>query len=276
MTTRAIRIWRIVAVAAALFVLVVGGRRLAHHAQLELVPVIVAPGSDVQAVLHPGAGALVGRLMRDVRDFVAPPSRPRIAVLTFDDGPYPVGTPVLLAKLHALGVPADFFLIGADARAQPAIAARVKDLGMEIGNHTLTHPEMSTLTPAAQTEEIVDGAATIERATGSSVAYFRPPHGKYDAATLSAALAANESVALWDVDPGDWRTLTPDQVALDVAAKAKSPAVILLHNGKEATVEALERIVSVYRKAGFRFVTLSELQRALPLDAINDPIKVTL
>jgi peptidoglycan/xylan/chitin deacetylase (PgdA/CDA1 family) len=256
------------ALLAAVVILV---RRWAHHAQLELVPVIVPESMDAKDVVRPPVSIVIARMLQDVRDLTAPPQRPRLAVLTFDDGPYPVTTPVLIAQLRALHVPADFFLIGNDALRQPAISASVSAAGIGIGNHTFSHPELTTLTAAAQQDEIRNGGAAIFATTGKSATYFRPPHGNYNEDTIRAARMVGETTVLWDVDPGDWRTLTPDEIAALVTEQAKAPALILLHNGKEATIEALPRIVKAYRDAGFTFVSLAELQRRVPLDDINTP-----
>jgi len=262
----------LVAVAAAVIFL----RRWIHHAQLEAIPVIVPPDIPAHDIIHPPAGAIAARMVVEAKETLFPPQRPRLAVLTFDDGPFPVLTPLLLAQLHALGVPAAFFMIGQDVRAQPAIAQRIAPAGIEIGNHTLTHPELSSLGEDAQRAEIAGGAAAIADVTRTRPAYFRPPHGNYDAETIDAARAADETMALWDVDPGDWRSMDADQIVASVTTHARSPAVILLHNGKEATIEALPRIVRAYRAAGFTFVTLRELQARLPLGAINDPLRVAV
>ncbi len=265
--------WALVLLALVLIVL---ARRWVHHAQLEAVPVIVPADASAADIVHPPAGVIVRRMALDVTDALTRPKRPRLAVLTFDDGPYPVTTPLLLARLQALKVPAVFFLIGADARQQPALAQRVTGLAMELGNHTLTHPELAGLPLAAQLAEIEGGAAQLRSITAVTPHYFRPPHGNYDAATIVAARAQNQTVALWDVDPGDWRNIKADDISNNVERHARAPAVILLHNGKRATIEALPRIVAGYRAAGFTFVTLSELQRRVPLSVINDPIKVAL
>jgi len=247
-----------------------------HHAQLELVPVIVPVSAAAEAVVAPPAGAVAARMARDVEELLSRPSRPRLAVLTFDDGPYPVESPALAAVLDQLRVPADFFFIGTDAQRQPAIARRLAVSGFEVGNHTMTHPKMQALPYGVQAAEIREGAAAIAAVAGASTRYFRPPHGDYDAATIRAAQAAGESVALWDVDPGDWRTLSADDVVSTAISQARAPAVILLHNGKDATIEALPRIVAAYRRAGFEFVTLSELEKRVTLDVINDPARVSL
>jgi peptidoglycan-N-acetylglucosamine deacetylase len=256
--------------------MIVVARRWIHHAQLELVPVIVPPTTPASDIVSPPASSIAARMWLDVRDTISRPERPRLAVLTFDDGPYPVTTPVLIERLRELGVPAEFFFIGRDARVQPAIAAQARSAGVGVGNHSLTHPEMSTLPYSSQAQEITDGAAAIFAVTGVRTTYFRPPHGNYNADTIAAARAAGETVVLWDVDPGDWRTVTPDQIADAVAAQAKTPAVIILHNGKDATVEALGRIVAAYRRAGFTFVTLDELRQRVPLSEINDPQRVSV
>jgi len=228
------------------------------------------------SVLDPPLATVARRMILDVHESLSPPQRPRYAVLTFDDGPYPVATPALLAQLRTLDVPADFFLIGRDVFEQPAIASRIASAGHEIGNHTLSHPELTAIPPQHQSEEIDGGALVIARETGHRPVYFRPPHGNFNAATIDAARSQGETVALWDVDPGDWRQVTPQSIVDNVTTHARSPAVLLLHNGSNATIDALPQIVAAYRRAGFQFVTLSQLQQRMPLDQINDPLKVTL
>lgn len=261
----------VVLLAAVIFV-----RRWIHHAQLELVPVIVPQDEPAADVLSPPARAVTQRMLRELREAFNPPARPRLAVLTFDDGPFPVTTPLLLSQLRALKVPAVFFLIGRDAAEQPAITVRIAAAGVELGNHTNTHPEMARLSAREQAKEIELGQHEIVNLTGRRPMFFRPPHGNYSADTIDAARAQGETMVLWDVDPGDWRSIGAQEIVANVIRQARSPAVILLHNGKQSTVEALPSIVRAYRAAGFEFVTLSELERRLSLDAINDPLRVAL
>jgi peptidoglycan-N-acetylglucosamine deacetylase len=264
------------ALAVAIIVLVVLVRRWIHHAQLESLPVLVPAGVPAADVVSPPPAAIVRRMALDVRDTFVPRRLERLAVLTFDDGPFPVTTPLLLAQLQALHVPATFFVIGRDATQQPAIMLRAREQGIELGNHTQTHPEMNALPLATQEREIAAGAETIAALTAQRPAFFRPPHVNYDAATIDAARAQEETMALWDVDPGDWRRLTTDQIVARVLEHGRSPAVIALHNGEPATVAALPRIVAAYRAAGFEFVTLAQLRQRLTVDEINDPVRVAL
>ena len=78
-----------------------------------------------------GSIALTHELPTDDRS-----SRPRLIALTFDDGPYPVFTPMLLDVLRDLHVPATFFLIGQDAQQWPELTRRIEADGNEIADHT--------------------------------------------------------------------------------------------------------------------------------------------
>ena len=101
--------------------------------------------------------------------------------LTFDDGPYPVDTPMLLAVLRAAHVPATFFLIGRDAEQYPGLVRAIGAAGNEIANHTETHPDLSKLDAAGVTAELRAGAATLGHDTNDPAIThaFRPPHGRY-------------------------------------------------------------------------------------------------
>ncbi|MBC5805496.1 MAG: hypothetical protein DLM53_10415 [Candidatus Eremiobacter antarcticus] len=259
-----------------LFAAVVFLRRWIHHAELASLSIIVPDDVQPSAVVHPPPAAVLQRMAVDVRDAVSPPLRPRLAVLTFDDGPYPVTTPVLIARLKALGVPAVFFLIGRDVRQQPAIAQRAAADGLEFCDHTLTHPEIVGMPVAQQHREIAAGKAAIADVTRVATTCFRPPHGNFDAATITAARSEGQTVVLWDVDPGDWRRISAQQIVSNVKAQARAPAIILLHNGRTATIQALAGIVRAYRAAGFSFVSLAQLRERVPLDVINDPEKTPL
>jgi peptidoglycan/xylan/chitin deacetylase (PgdA/CDA1 family) len=205
-------------------------------------------------------------------------TRPRLVALTFDDGPYPVSTPLLLQELRDLRVPATFFLIGRDAEQFPGLAREIAADGHEIADHTSTHPELDRLGDGAVAAELRDGAAELQRIAPepSERTAFRPPHGRYTLATIRVAQAAGFDTILWNDDPGDWRAVSADALRDHILAHAVAPEIVLLHSGRMATVQALPAIVAAYRKAGFRFVTVGELLRTAPADAVNRPEKTPL
>lgn len=213
----------------------------------------------------------------------APASEPRkvgqdvrLAALTFDDGPDPVTTPLLLAALREAGVPATFFVIGVEAQAHADVCRAVTDAGMELGNHTLTHSRLSMLDVATQSHEIVEGARAIAEAGGAAIHLFRPPYGAFDARTLMAAATARQTIVLWNVDSADWSSADDEHVMRNLTDDARSPAIILLHNGLLSTAALIPRIVRAYRDGGFEFVTVSELVRRVDPRLLSRPAHVTI
>jgi len=262
--------------AVALAVVVYGGFRLWHGAGERLAPAVIPRDADAAELLRPSLGARLHAIFS--RSAAVRGSRPKLVALTFDDGPYPVTTPLLLQTLRDLRVPATFFLIGRDAEQFPDLARAVAADGDEIGDHTLTHPNLDQLSPAAVTSELRGGAASLRRIAPqpSESVLFRPPHGRFTLATIRAAQAAGFDTILWNDDPGDWRAVPPAALGDHVLRRATAPEILLLHDGRTATVAALPRIVARYRAAGYTFVTVGELLRRTTPAALNHPERRSL
>jgi peptidoglycan-N-acetylglucosamine deacetylase len=202
----------------------------------------------------------------------------KVIALTFDDGPYPIFTPLLLDQLERLHVRATFFLIGRDAQYWPSLAHRIVADGDEVGNHTYSHPDLDREKPAQVREEILKGRDVLWNLTHDpSVDWLmRPPHGRFTEETLRIAQNLGYHVVLWTDDSGDFRTLTPTEIIDHVERYATRPEIVLMHNGKLATIQALPTIVALFRANGYRFVTVSQLLRTVGTEAINHPIHRSL
>jgi peptidoglycan/xylan/chitin deacetylase (PgdA/CDA1 family) len=268
-------------IATALAVVVLGGlgygaRRLWIKSDDLLRPVVVLRGADAAALAQPSLGARLGALVGGARAPAA--ERPRLIALTFDDGPYPITTPLLLQTLHDLRVPATFFLIGRDAEQFPDLARAIRAGGHEIADHTLTHPDLDRLSDAAVAAELRDGAAVLARIAPDPAErrLFRPPHGRYTVATLRTAQAEGYDTVLWSDDPGDWRSVGADVLREHVLQRATAPEIVLLHSGRPATVAALPALVAAFRQAGYTFVTVGTLLREAPAEQLNRPAKFPL
>ncbi len=240
------------------------------------MPAIVTPAMEAAAYAPGGLETRAKRLF--VRVAPAPGPRPKLIALTFDDGPYPVDTPLLLDTLAALHVHATFFLIGRDGQQYPDLVRRIAAAGNEIADHTLTHPNLDQLDAAAVKDEIDRGADVLGALVSDPALrqYMRPPHGRYTVATLRAVQADGYDTVLWNDDPGDWRAIGPDTILAHVMRFATSPEIVLLHSGRPATVAALPAIVGRFRAAGYRFVTVGELLRAVPAATLNSAARTPI
>jgi peptidoglycan/xylan/chitin deacetylase (PgdA/CDA1 family) len=269
---------RAVALAAAVLVVAVLGYRIVHHVMAPVIPAIVMRDADAHRALSPSLAARVDRLLHD-----RPPpleqraGNARLVALSFDDGPYPVETPLLLDVLADLHVPATFFLIGQDAEHYPGLTRRIAREGHEIANHTQTHPpDFNDLPPAAVTDELRRGAATLERFVRDPAirTMMRPPHGRFTESTVVAAQRAGYDVVFWNDDPGDWRSVTPETLESHVESNATAPEIVLLHSGHLNTIEALPTIVARFRAAGYQFVTVGQMLARVPPGQIIHPDKL--
>lgn len=187
-------------------------------------------------------------------------SQARVA-LTFDDGVSPANCRRILAALVGRRVPATFFPIAAAMRADREFWQMVVAEGDPIGDHTLTHPQMPSLTEAQQFHEIDAARRLAESISGAPLLpVFRPPYGAYDAQTLGAAGAAGfPTVLLWDTSDRDTSPSGTVAQRLAAAEKATDGSVILMHCGPNATPYVLGPLLDHLETVGLTPVTVPDL-----------------
>ncbi len=187
--------------------------------------------------------------------------RLREVALTFDDGPSPLATPLVLAILHRYGVHGTFFVIGEHARAYPYLVAEMAAEGHDVGDHTFHHPNMATLDGDTVAQEIGTTAAVIRETAGQPPRWFRPPGGNYTVEVAAAVRRAGLRLAMWTENSGDW-ALPPAKIVADrVLIRAEPGSIVLMHSTTLNTVQALPRIITELRRRGYTLVTVSQLAR---------------
>ncbi|MBR4443993.1 MAG: polysaccharide deacetylase family protein, partial [Clostridia bacterium] len=180
----------------------------------------------------------------------------KIVALTFD-GVMSENSARMLNILNRYGVRATFFVVGDDATyTYRSVLLQMVASGMEIGNHTHTHPHLDRVSLSFALEDIRICDDIIEEITGKRPAVVRAPFGR----TTSAVAAADKRPSfIWNVDSLDWKYQSVRSIYNRVVDGVKNMDVVLMHQTESVTAEALERILPKLIEEGYDFVTCSEL-----------------
>jgi peptidoglycan/xylan/chitin deacetylase (PgdA/CDA1 family) len=159
-------------------------------------------------------------------------------------------------------IPATIFVSGRWIEFHPDQARELAaDRTIEFGNHSYSHPTLTTVNATRLIDEIGRTEDLISQLGRHSVA-FRPPAGVYSARTLKAAADRHLPTVLWDVVSGDvGGRLKPARMVDDVTRGVKPGSIVIFHiNGRGPyTKDALPEIIKNLRQRGLRFVPLSQL-----------------
>jgi len=193
-------------------------------------------------------------------------------VISFDDGPDPQWTPKILDILKQYNVKAVFFTIGLEAEKYPSILKRIYREGHEIGNHTFTHPDISSISPEYARLELNLTERLLAAKLGIKPVLFRPPYSidqEPDTADEVRPLELTQSMGYITVgdkiDPDDWREdprPSAEQTTQSVMDQLGKGSIILLHDGggnRVNTVKALPMIIEGLRSRGYEIVSVHEL-----------------
>lgn len=228
---------------------------------------VLASGAIAYAAVYPRA-QLFGATTR----CTAAPSQ---LALTFDDGPNPAVTPLLLDLLDQYNAKATFFMIGRFVRECPELAREVANRGHVIGNHTQTHPNLFWLSPRAIRNELQQCQSALQDAVGAAAKVFRPPYGLRNPWVVGTARELGMQTVMWTLLPGDWRGKSVEWLtgrmgpiadhAQDSASRTAGD-LLCLHDGAHRqlngdrirTLKALQYWLPRWRDLGLKFVTIGE------------------
>jgi peptidoglycan/xylan/chitin deacetylase (PgdA/CDA1 family) len=180
--------------------------------------------------------------------------------LTFDDGPGPDTAPAL-RLLRRFGERATFFLVGRNLALWPRLPRAELALGV-VGDHTWTHPFLTRLPVAEADTEIARTQRALARATGTPIELFRPPYGFRDPAIDRESRRLGMVDVLWSLDSGDSYP-APGASARRIVGKlarfVRPGSIVLLHENRLQTLDALPAVLRGLRARGLRSVTVPEL-----------------
>ncbi len=227
--------------------------------------------STASSAALPGVAAqvaAVARLTRNGQPIYCGRGHERLVALTFDDGPGPY-TRFALDELRKAGARATFFLVGGSVQRFGQWPRRERELAA-IGEHTMTHANLPTLSRSAARSEISRGQHTAERAAGIPITLFRPPYGAHDKSIDNEVRHEGMAQILWSVDSLDSRISPPadfHEISAHVRKRARPGSIILMHENRGQTIRALRSILPALRRSHLRAVTVPELLAADPPSA---------
>ncbi len=157
-----------------------------------------------------------------------PRGRDNVA-LTFDDGPDPIYTPMLLDLLAVYHIRATFFVVGERALKQPELIQRMAEEGHEIGVHNYQHWSNWLLPPWSTSRQIAHTATIIHERTGKWPIHYRPPWGLLN---IFDIFRSHVQYVLWSVMVNDWRARasTVDTIQRRLSQQVVDGAIVLLHD----------------------------------------------
>ena len=189
--------------------------------------------------------------------------------LTFDDGPDRRWTPAILAVLARHHVRATFFVVGSSVLSAPNVTRQIKRDGHEIGVHTLTHTDVTSLSSWERSLQLSLTQTAVVGVLGIRPVLFRPPYSSTPADVTVNQYVAYRAVAqqgyliaLSDFDSEDWRRPGVATIIANATPPHGVGGIVLFHDGggdRSQSVTALDQYITNLTAQGYRFVTVSEI-----------------
>lgn len=191
----------------------------------------------------------------------------KILYLTFDAGYENGNTPAILEALKKHQAPAVFFAVGNFIKDNPDLIKRMITEGHIVGNHTMTHPDMSQISSMESFQKELEGVEELYTSvTGEPMTkFYRPPRGVYSTENLSMAKELGYSTFFWSLAYVDW--IQEQQPSKEEAFQKLIPrihpgAIVLLHNTSSTNAAILDELLTRWEEMGYQFHSIKELTEA--------------
>lgn len=185
------------------------------------------------------------------------PTKPMIA-FSFDDGPSKY-TERLLTVLRDNNARASFFMVGQNVGRYPDEVQMMKDLGCDIGNHTMNHRDLVKLSDEDIEVQIESTNDALRQIIGEGATMVRPPYGSKDDRVKACI---DNPIVLWSIDTNDWQSDDPIILADYILYAVEDGDIVLMHDIYETSVAAAEIVIPQLIEWGYQIVSVSELAEA--------------
>ena len=189
--------------------------------------------------------------------YVNPKCKKKKIFLTFDCGYENGFTPKILDVLKKQKIVAAFFVTKPFIREGRELVRRMKKEGHIVGNHTVHHKSMPTLSDRDNKQEIIDCAEYCKEATGYEMDHFiRPPMGEYNEKTLKLTKSMGYKTIFWSMAYVDFdvnKQPGKQYVVEHFKKYTHNGAIPLMHNVSQSNAEALDEVITNLKKEGYQF-----------------------
>jgi len=213
----------------------------------------------------PRADGKMSELLKQYNGFYIDANATKKALyLTFDEGYENGNTTKILDILKAKKVPAAFFITGPYVKTESALVIRMVKEGHIVGNHTVHHPSMPSVTDNSVLEkELLNLDEDFYDLTGKNMTYVRPPRGEFSERTLALTKNLGYRTVLWSFAYKDW--ITDSQQGTNYAFNAITPyfhngEILLLHAASSDNAGALSEVIDYARNQGYEFYSLDHIK----------------
>ena len=196
--------------------------------------------------------------------FFAEDTEEKKIYLTFDAGFENGNTPAILDALKKHQAPATFFVVGNFISENKDLIKRMETEGHIVGNHTMTHPDMSKIsTKESFQKELSDVEKIYREITGKEMTkFYRPPQGIYSTQNLSMARELGYHTFFWSLAYVDWyqdQQPTHEEAFKKLTGRIHPGAIVLLHNTSSTNAEILDELLTKWEEMGYSFGSLDQL-----------------
>jgi len=177
--------------------------------------------------------------------------------ITFDDGPHPDNTPLILSILNKTKSKATFFMVGSEMKKYPELVSAVIEQGHLIGYHSRNHRSLKKLTIS----EVIDDfsmAKSLEEKFNIKIKYYRPPYGDLTLFSFFYLVFTGWKIIMWSLNSMDsFDNIISIKGNVDVN-KIEIGDIILFHDDYDVTSSILEEIIRKYRDNNIDLLRLDQ------------------
>ena len=249
---------------AVLCLAVIAGTGLSRHEAVQTVAESVSWGLSFNTPDGTPKGSASVEELKKYGAYYLGDTNEKTIFLTFDAGYENGYTPAILDTLKKHNAKAVFFLTGNYIKTSPELVSRMVNEGHIVGNHTMTHPDMSGIANPADFNNELEGLEKLYYdVTGKQLTkLYRPPQGIFNTDNLKEAQKLGYKTIFWSLAYADWNNdaQPTKEAAFDkLIPRIHNGAVVLLHSTSATNCEILDELLTKWESMGYSFGSIEKL-----------------